>query len=205
VGKETENTKYTLSSATRHRVWNHEDGDIMKLVILIGLVWATTALVSVSVAQQISIAANSELNSFTYYEQASSSGQLSNSSQTDEQISSAVDAYVEVQRREQHIPGVAMAVIRGGRLLKAHGYGLANVELDVPVKPETIFQTGSVGKQFTATAVMMLVEKGKVGLDDKITKYIPESPAAWKDVNHDRVQTVIIVLQTYDQRIAERD
>jgi len=154
----------------------------MKMAILIRLVWATTALVSVSRAQQISIAANSELNSFTYFEQASSPGQLSNSSQTDEQISSAVDAYVEGQRREQHIPGIAMAVIRDGRLLKARGYGLANVELDVPVKPETIFQTGSVGKQFTATGVMMLVEEGKIGLDEKITKYIPESPAAWKDV-----------------------
>lgn len=57
---------------------------------------------------------------------------------------------------------------------------MANVELQVPVKPETIFQSGSVGKQFTATAVMMLVEEGKIGLDDPLTKYFPDAPAAWK-------------------------
>jgi CubicO group peptidase (beta-lactamase class C family) len=56
------------------------------------------------------------------------------------------------------------------------------VELQVPVKPETIFQSGSVGKQFTATAVMMLVEEGKVDLDDPLTKYFSDAPATWKDV-----------------------
>ena len=50
------------------------------------------------------------------------------------------------------------------------------------MRPETVLQTGSVGKQFTSMAVMMLFEEGKVGLDDKIAKYIPESPTAWKDV-----------------------
>jgi CubicO group peptidase (beta-lactamase class C family) len=56
------------------------------------------------------------------------------------------------------------------------------VELQVAVKPETIFQSGSMGKQFTATAIMMLVEEGKIGLDDPLTKYFPEAPAAWKQV-----------------------
>jgi CubicO group peptidase (beta-lactamase class C family) len=59
---------------------------------------------------------------------------------------------------------------------------MANVELQVAVKPETIFQSGSVGKQFTATAVMMLVEEGKIGLDDPLTKYFADAPAAWKQV-----------------------
>src|SRR5262249_41543047 len=149
--------------------------------ILIELVSATTALVPVSGAKQIPIVATHELNPFSNIENASPA-KLPKSSQTDEQISSAIDAYVEGQRREQHIPGIAMAVIRDDRLLKARGYGLANVELNVPVAPETIFQTGSVGKQFTATGLMMLVEEGKIRLDDKITQYIPESPKAWKDV-----------------------
>lgn len=96
--------------------------------------------------------------------------------------SAQVDSTVEALRKAQKIPGVSVAVCRDGRIVKASGYGLANVELDVPVTPETIFQTGSVGKQFTAMAVMMLVEQGKIALDDKLTKYIPESPAAWKDV-----------------------
>ncbi|HTZ46117.1 MAG TPA: serine hydrolase domain-containing protein [Verrucomicrobiae bacterium] len=93
-----------------------------------------------------------------------------------------VDAAVESERVAQKIPGVAVAICRDGKLMQASGYGLANVELNVPVTPETIFQTGSVGKQFTSMAVMMLVEQGKIGLDDKITKYLPESPSTWKKV-----------------------
>lgn len=96
--------------------------------------------------------------------------------------SQAVDRVVESQMTAQKIPGVSLAVCRDGKLLKAGGYGLANVELNVPVTPETIFQTGSVGKQFTAMAILMLAEEGKLGLDKKIQKYLPESPAAWKDV-----------------------
>ena len=50
------------------------------------------------------------------------------------------------------------------------------------MKPETIFQSGSVGKQFTATGIMMLVEEGKIGLDDSVRKYFPEAPASWQDI-----------------------
>jgi CubicO group peptidase (beta-lactamase class C family) len=93
-----------------------------------------------------------------------------------------VDAFVVAEMREQRVPGLALAVLREGKVVKAQGYGLANLELNVAVKPETVFQTGSVGKQFAATAVMMLVEEGKVGLDDKLSKYLEGTPAAWKDV-----------------------
>ena len=100
----------------------------------------------------------------------------------DDAVSAKVDDVVRAQLRKQKIPGIGLGVMRDGKIIKATGYGLANVELNVSVKPESIFQTGSVGKQFTATAVMMLVEEGKLGLDDKITKYFPEAPAAWKAV-----------------------
>jgi len=100
----------------------------------------------------------------------------------DEPTSATVDEFVNSELRAQHVPGVALAVVRGGKIIKTAGYGMANVELSVPAKPESIFQTGSVGKQFTAAAVMMLVEDGKVGLDDKISKYFPDSPPAWKDI-----------------------
>jgi CubicO group peptidase (beta-lactamase class C family) len=99
-----------------------------------------------------------------------------------EPLSATVDEFVTAELRAQHIPGVALAVVQGGRIVKSAGYGLSNVELGVATKPESIFQTGSVGKQFTATAVMMLVEEGKVGLDDKISKDFPNAPAAWKDI-----------------------
>jgi len=84
--------------------------------------------------------------------------------------------------QRQHIPGLSLLVARDGRILRAQGYGLSNVELQVPVKPETVFQSGSVGKQFTATAVMMLVEAGKIHLDDPITNYFKDAPAAWRQV-----------------------
>ena len=80
----------------------------------------------------------------------------------------------------QHIPGLALLVARDGKIVRAQGFGFANLEHLVVVKPETIFQSGSVGKQFTATAVMILVEEGKIGLDDSITKYFPDAPDAWK-------------------------
>jgi len=101
---------------------------------------------------------------------------------SEEPTSATVEEFVNPELRAQHIPGVALAVVRDGRIILAAGYGMVNVELGVPTKPESIFQTGSVGKQFTATAVMMLVEESKVGLDDKISKYFPDSPPAWKEI-----------------------
>ncbi len=94
----------------------------------------------------------------------------------------AVAEYVHAEMQRQHIPGLSLLVVKAGKIVRAEGFGLANVELQVPVKPETVFQSGSVGKQFTATAVMMLVEEGKVALDDPLTKYFSDAPASWKDV-----------------------
>ncbi len=94
----------------------------------------------------------------------------------------AIDDYIHAEMATQHVPGLALLVSRGGQVVRAQGYGLANVELQVPAKPETIFQSGSVGKQFTATAVMMLVEEGKIGLEDPLTRFFPGAPAAWKTV-----------------------
>jgi len=104
-------------------------------------------------------------------------------SATAQPLPTAVAAeYVRGEMQRQHIPGVALLVSRAGEIVQAEGFGLANVELQVPVKPETVFQSGSMGKQFTATAVMMLVEEGKVSLDDPLTKYFPGAPEAWKEV-----------------------
>jgi CubicO group peptidase (beta-lactamase class C family) len=98
------------------------------------------------------------------------------------QAASAASDYVRAEIQKQHIPGVALLVARGGKIVQAEGFGLANVELQVPVRPETVFQSGSMGKQFTATAVMMLVEQGRVGLEDPLTKYFPDAPSSWKEV-----------------------
>jgi CubicO group peptidase (beta-lactamase class C family) len=98
------------------------------------------------------------------------------------QDAAKIDEYVRSEMQAQQIPGVALAVVRDGKVVLARGYGLANVEHQVPVKPETIFQSGSTGKQFTATAVMLLVEEGKLSLDDKITKYFTDAPETWRDI-----------------------
>jgi CubicO group peptidase (beta-lactamase class C family) len=94
----------------------------------------------------------------------------------------AVDQYIHAEMTKQHIPGLALLVVRDGKIIQAQGYGFSNVELQVPVKPETVFQSGSMGKQFAATAVMMLVEEGKVFLDDPLTKYFKDAPPSWKQV-----------------------
>jgi CubicO group peptidase (beta-lactamase class C family) len=93
-----------------------------------------------------------------------------------------VTQLVRAEMQQQHIPGLTLLVSRHGKPIRTEGYGLSNVELNVSAKPESIFQSGSIGKQFTATAIMMLVEAGKVGLDDPLTKYFPEAPSAWRQV-----------------------
>jgi CubicO group peptidase (beta-lactamase class C family) len=100
----------------------------------------------------------------------------------DPQQIKSIDSFIATQMANQKIPGLALGIYSWGKILLAKGYGLANVELDVPVKPETVFQTGSVGKQFVSAAIMMLVEEGKVSLDDSLAKYFPDAPATWKPI-----------------------
>jgi CubicO group peptidase (beta-lactamase class C family) len=73
-------------------------------------------------------------------------------------------------------PGLAVAVVRDGKLILSEGYGLASLEHRVPITSSTVFDVASVSKQFTGLAVAMLVEQGKVRLDDDIRDYVPELP-----------------------------
>jgi CubicO group peptidase (beta-lactamase class C family) len=73
-------------------------------------------------------------------------------------------------------PGASVAVIQHGKLVFAKGYGVANLEYNIPIKPETIFHVASVSKQFTAMAVVLLESDGKLALDDDVHKYLPELP-----------------------------
>lgn len=99
------------------------------------------------------------------------------SAQTDE-----VDDYVRAEMKRRMIPGLALVVIRDGEVIKMKGYGFANLEHDVPVTPDTVFELASVTKQFTAAAVMTLVEEGKIKLEDPIAQYLSNSPEHWKDI-----------------------
>jgi len=93
-----------------------------------------------------------------------------------------VDEYVIGQIKQRNIPGLSLAVVWDGRIIKAAGYGLANMELQVPAAKETVYEIGSITKQFTAEAVILLVEEGKLGLDDPISKYLPDLPQAWAQI-----------------------
>jgi CubicO group peptidase (beta-lactamase class C family) len=97
-------------------------------------------------------------------------------------LADKVDDYIKAEMERRKIPGLSLAVVRDGEVIKAQGYGLSNVELNVAATPETIYQSGSVGKQFTATLTMILVEEGKLSLDDRIAKHIPDAPASWQDI-----------------------
>jgi CubicO group peptidase (beta-lactamase class C family) len=92
-----------------------------------------------------------------------------------------VDRFIREYIAKKQIPGVALLVCSEGKTLLAHGYGVANLEHRVPVKPGTVIQSGSTGKQFTAMAVLMLVEEGKLDLDDPVRKHL-SVPAAWQRI-----------------------
>ena len=99
------------------------------------------------------------------------------------------DRYVEAQMRALHIPGLSLAVVRDGRIVKAQGYGLANIELGVAAAPDTVYELGSASKQFTAAAVMLLAAEGKLSLDDPLSKYFPGAPPFWKAITIRHVLT----------------
>lgn len=93
-----------------------------------------------------------------------------------------VDAFVRAEMERQKAPGVAIGIVKNGKVVLAKGYGFANLEHRVPVGPETIFQSGSLGKQFTAMAVMLQVEAGKLSLEDPLTKFFPGAPEPWSTI-----------------------
>lgn len=97
------------------------------------------------------------------------------------QVTTSVDERADAYIRSAGIQG-SVLLAKGGNIILARGYGLANIELGVANKPETKFRLGSITKQFTATAILQLQEQGKLTVTDPISKYIPDSPAAWSNI-----------------------
>ncbi len=93
-----------------------------------------------------------------------------------------IDRVVQTQMQQQQMPGVVVGVVKGGVVVKAQGYGYANLEHQIRAGETTIFQSGSVGKQFTAAAVMLQVEDGKLSLSDPVTKFLPDAPQTWRAI-----------------------
>jgi serine beta-lactamase-like protein LACTB len=81
-----------------------------------------------------------------------------------------------------NLPGAAVLVVKDGVTVLNKGYGLANVELNVPIQPDNVFYAASVGKQFTAAAIMKLVEDGKLDLQTPVRQYFPTVPASWNGI-----------------------
>ncbi|NIJ18397.1 CubicO group peptidase (beta-lactamase class C family) [Sphingomonas naasensis] len=94
----------------------------------------------------------------------------------------AIDDYVRHQMAVSHIPGVAIAVVRRGRIETVRGYGLANLEWNAPVGPDTRFQTASATKIFTGLALMRLVEAAKLRLDATLDQFFPDAPPSWREI-----------------------
>jgi D-alanyl-D-alanine carboxypeptidase len=93
-----------------------------------------------------------------------------------------VDDYIRSTMNESRIPGLSVAVVKNGRIVKASGYGIANLETNTPANAQTVYKTASLSKQFIAAAIMLLVQEGKLNLDDKASSYLDGAPETWKEI-----------------------
>jgi len=93
----------------------------------------------------------------------------------DDKKSAAVDE-VFADLTKPGSPGCALGVYRDGKIIYSKGYGLANLEENVPITPESVFDIGSTSKQFTAASILLLEEQGRLSVNDDVRKYIPELP-----------------------------
>ena len=93
-----------------------------------------------------------------------------------------VDDLVQAEMAASNTPGVAISIIQEGKLMRAQGFGQADIELGVPVHSDTLFKTGATGMQLTAAAIMLLVEDGKLNLDAPVTEYLKGAPRKWHKV-----------------------
>jgi CubicO group peptidase (beta-lactamase class C family) len=94
---------------------------------------------------------------------------------------SKVEEYMAARVKRDHFSG-SILIARDGKVLFSQGYGMANLEHEVPNTPQTKFRLGSITKQFTAMAILILQERGKLSVHDKIKKYLPDAPKAWDEI-----------------------
>jgi len=87
-----------------------------------------------------------------------------------------VDKYIKSQMEQHRIPGVALKIIQNGKVVKTAAYGMANLELNVAARPETVFEVGSITKQFTAAGILLLAQDGRLSVEDRISKYLKDTP-----------------------------
>ncbi len=110
-----------------------------------------------------------------------------------------MDARIREEMSENNIPGVLIGVASRGRLLHVQSYGMANVELRVPVSDSTVFEIGSISKQFVTAAIMLLVQDGRLGLDDAIHEYLSDLPSEWLGVTVRQLLTHTSGIPDYEE------
>jgi D-alanyl-D-alanine carboxypeptidase len=94
----------------------------------------------------------------------------------------AGDDAIIAEMKRLNVPGAAVAVVRDGKVVRVSGFGMANLENNIPVTADTAFQTGSTGKQFASLAILMLEKDGKLSIDDPLSKFFPDTPKTWRDI-----------------------
>jgi CubicO group peptidase (beta-lactamase class C family) len=93
-----------------------------------------------------------------------------------------IDRLVEARLKRDNVPGTSIAVVRNGKVIKARGYGFADVENKVPASEHTVYQWASITKQFTAGAILLLAHDGKLDLDARVSRYYTNAPESWSNV-----------------------
>lgn len=114
-------------------------------------------------------------------------------------LAAKVDEYMAAQVKVNHWSGTAL-IARDGAILLSKGYGMANRELEVANSPQTKFRLGSITKQFTATAILLLEERGKLKVEDAVCKYLDPCPAAWQPVTIHHLLTHTSGIPSYTNR-----
>jgi CubicO group peptidase (beta-lactamase class C family) len=94
----------------------------------------------------------------------------------------STDFIVQKIMKDQKIAGLSLAVIKNGKPMVNKGYGLANVEHNIPVTAETVIRLGSVSKQFFTTAILKLQEEGKLSIEDSVHTFFPDAPETWRPI-----------------------
>jgi len=98
------------------------------------------------------------------------------------QTKDTIDKYVEKAMGENHIPGVAIAIIKNGKILREGYYGFANLEDSTPVTSQSVFEIASMSKQFTCAAILLLQQDGKISVNDPVSKYLDSLPSTWQNI-----------------------
>jgi len=96
--------------------------------------------------------------------------------------SDKIDVFVNTEMQKRKIPGLQLAIVKNGKIIKTANYGLANVHDSIPVSNQTLFTINSITKAFTGIAIMQLVEAGKLNLSSPVSKYLSDLPVSWNNV-----------------------